>query len=531
MTTLVILSGAYIATELIGEFGRLPACFLPNGTRRLYQAQIEAWKGVVDRVVVTLPDDYAVPEFDRKLLGTLSAEIFRTPASVALNEAIVQVVDGANISGRVLLLFGDTMVYLDDPSVGPDMFAVGESPQLALWATYERDQEGLRFVNRLESGSNGIVAGFFDLSDADLLAQSMNTGNGFYEGLSLYSAKNPLHPVATARWLDFGHLFSYHYSRRMEFDARSFNSIKGDKFAILKTGTPTRKIFAEAEWYGHLPTTMRLFCPQYLGFEPSPVPGYRVEYLYLPILSELFTYAELPINTWGLIFDSCREFLETCHSHRPRDFELPMNFADHFFDDIFRRKTFRRVEQFVGAVGLSMDVEWRFAGRPQPTLRAVLDTLIAMIAPTTGDDIRLWHGDFHFANLFFDFRSRRIKAVDPRGMLSDGSLSIYGDRRYDLAKLGHSVVGLYDLIIADRFDLTCAPYDIDIDFGGAGASAIATLYAEMRIGDRRFVDREIVAMIALLFFSMIPLHESHPRRQWAMLANGFRLFDMAKEFK
>ena len=62
------------------------------------------------------------------------------------------------------------------------------------------------------------------------------------------------------------------------------------------------------------------------------------------------------------------------------------------------------------------------------------------------------HGDFCFSNILYDFKSQSIKVIDPRGLSGDGKeQSIYGDLRYDVAKLAHSVIGKYDFIIAGRF--------------------------------------------------------------------------------
>ena len=53
----------------------------------------------------------------------------------------------------------------------------------------------------------------------------------------------------------------------------------------------------------------------------------------------------------------------------------------------------------------------------------------------------IMHGDFCLSNILYDLRSRICKLLDPRG--SFGASGIYGDPRYDVAKLYHSVYGLY----------------------------------------------------------------------------------------
>ena len=59
------------------------------------------------------------------------------------------------------------------------------------------------------------------------------------------------------------------------------------------------------------------------------------------------------------------------------------------------------------------------------------------------------HGDLCLSNILYDLRSRVCKLIDPRG--SFGAAGIYGDPRYDVAKLYHSIYGLYDFITNDLF--------------------------------------------------------------------------------
>jgi hypothetical protein len=118
--------------------------------------------------------------------------------------------------------------------------------------------------------------------------------------------------------------------------------------------------------------------------------------------------------------------------------------------------------------------------------------MLAAIKPSTKDDICIWHGDFHFANILFDFRSQRVKVVDPRGMLSDGTITMFGDARYDISKLVHSVVGMYDSVLAGRYILattggtgsTCASIPTSSATGSSPISG-ASGSAHMRVATRR----------------------------------------------
>ena len=67
------------------------------------------------------------------------------------------------------------------------------------------------------------------------------------------------------------------------------------------------------------------------------------------------------------------------------------------------------------------------------------------------EEFSIIHGDLCFANIMVDENYSFIKVIDPRGKF--GNFDVYGDFRYELAKLFHSVDGKYDFIIKDLFKI------------------------------------------------------------------------------
>lgn len=118
-----------------------------------------------------------------------------------------------------------------------------------------------------------------------------------------------------------------------------------------------------------------------------------------------------------------------------------------------------------------------------------------------------------------------IKILDPRGMTETGDFSIYGDQKYDLAKLAHSVLGLYDWIISGRYELrknklgsVSLDFHLDDRILDIQASFLKSkMMPLISLGD-------IMPCVVLLFISMIPLHSDRPDRQEAMIANAYRIF-------
>jgi len=104
-------------------------------------------------------------------------------------------------------------------------------------------------------------------------------------------------------------------------------------------------------------------------------------------------------------------------------------------------------------------------------------------------------------------------------------LSIYGDQKYDLAKLAHSVIGLYDFIIAGRYKLVeYDQYHTELDFElDDRIESIQSMFMDYSFLAGIRV-KEIMPIVVLLFLSMLPLHHDRPDRQRAMLANAIRLY-------
>lgn len=131
------------------------------------------------------------------------------------------------------------------------------------------------------------------------------------------------------------------------------------------------------------------------------------------------------------------------------------------------------------------------------------------------------HGDLCLPNILFEEMHNFIRLVDPRGKFGD--FDIYGDRRYDLAKLLHSVEGEYDFIIADKFKVSVNGAAIDYEMT-QGFSEVREIFFE--VFKHQLNNLSALRLIeATLFLSMIPLHANSLRRQYVMLATGVELFE------
>lgn len=311
-------------------------------------------------------------------------------------------------------------------------------------------------------------------------------------------------------WLDFGLISSYFHSKSAIFMQRHFNEISIDSNGtfIHKTSNKPHKIQAEIAWFESLPKEMQIFTPK---IHPSDdKKSYKCEYLYLNTLAEIFVFGRLSGYAFKIIFDKCFEFLSKLHSIKPLD-STP-NFCYH-------QKSVARLSEFAKQRDLDLNAPFRFNGKNAPSLNALLNKLDNFIGAKF--EPCFIHGDFCFSNIAFDFRALRIKAFDPRGLDFSEKISVYGDKRYDYAKLAHSVLGLYDFIVFGFYKCEFKDYEFRFDIEiSENTRAIQRIFLDSFDLDKN----EILAIVCHLFLSMLPLHSDDIKRQNALLANAYRIY-------
>jgi hypothetical protein len=532
----LIMSADYVSPELRSEFGALPPSFLPLGNRRLFQHQVKC-APAASRIFISVPESYTVNEHDRYWLAQHGVTVLFVPDGLSLGASLVASLNLAEqpLDTQLQVLFGDTLI--DPLPTGRNIIATAKVDDNYDWAVVTEDMDNWLVSSKetptLEQYS--VVTGYFNFSSPRLLIRCITQSNwSFLNGLSRYNKAQGLDTVDVSNWLDFGHANTYYRSKSTFTTQRVFNELTITPRWIEKSGTQSAKITAEALWFENIPPVMRQYTPQFLGADArvqhaEGYLSYRLEYLHHTALNELFVFAELPPLVWKNILRQCMIFIRDCQG-----FTAAGDSPYSSLDDLLQNKTRQRIEQFCAERGISSQACFEYSEPgPGKPLRLSIDGLIEKsipFLPAKTSNATLMHGDFCFSNILYDFRTDRIKVIDPRGMTTDNQFSIYGDLRYDIAKLSHSALGMYDWIIAGTHELTVNGQNLHFSIPHLEKhKAIQQLFLKLVSEQFGVNATELYAMQIHLFLSMLPLHADDPARQDALLANAFRLYNLLDE--
>lgn len=515
----LIMSAAYVEQELRAEFGKIPPAFLPLGNRRLFQHQLK----LIPRgkeIFLSVPKSYKISKHDQELISNNNVTVLQIPDGLSLGESLIASIAQTphSMSSSISILYGDTLLPIPEKN---DVIAVSNTDMVYDWARVDEANGSIESAEALSFNlKNKIICGYFNFSSLSLLVKALSqTHWDFLAALNIYNTERSLSTEELRDWLDFGHINTYYASKADFTTQRSFNNLKINQNWIEKSSSHDLKIQAEANWFKSIPYELRHYTPQYLGdYNNDGVFSYRLEYLYQCALNELFVFAKLPSLTWKKIFHELSEFIEMCYKNEP---ELNENVDD--FNDLFISKTKERLESYCLDRNISLVDTWSLNSEKPISLNSLIE--ISANNLPKNPKVSIMHGDFCFSNILYDFRKGKIKTIDPRGITTKGDLSIYGFVHYDIAKISHSVIGLYDWIIAGYYKVSINNFDIKFELPDAeDLSEIQSIFIDTIMKGYAISKVEIYAMQIQLFLSMLPLHSDDANRQDALFANAFRLY-------
>lgn len=507
---IVILSAQYVAESLHAEVGDVPVSFVPLANRRLYAYQVETLRQAFPArsILMTLPKAFRVSEAERVWMSEQGVDPVALGGVESIGEELTEVLAGHCPHGQgVLFLFGGCLPLAVPRE--PDMIGV-----------FETDLEPALPVEAYGVDLDLVWAGIFAVSKPEVLAKCLKEESlDYFRAIKRYSFGRKVVHSKIDRCYILTNATCYFHARSSFTTERAFNRLKIDHTVLKKFSGNGEKIRAEARWFDHTPAPLRRFTPQYLGegVEEGAY-FYSIEYLGAIPLNESFVYGRQTIVFWERVFTKISKFLAASRAaSAPAYSEGARNEA------LFVRKAHSRLESFIQQTGFNAEAELVLNGIRLPSLRQILTDSSAFLL-TLSDIPAFVHGDLCLSNILYDSRMRAIKLIDPRGADEDGQEMVYGSQLYDVAKLAHSILGLYDHIVAGQYALSVDGQRFSFRiFGAEDVEEIQGAFRRHSFAPGLSA-RSIEKTLPLLFIAMLPLHADSASRQTALLANAIRLY-------
>jgi hypothetical protein len=535
VTTIIIPTAKYIPEDL-QKIGKIPPILYPLEGRMVLDHILNNY-GENDHVRLLCYEGVEIVRSRLKFNDERKIEIIEIEQLKSLGQTVLEGLDG--ISGPVVINFGDTIVGESMKHIQEDSFYYSEEYHSKRWTFFEIKDSVLEIIDRPPDSNviGNAFVGVFCFSDSVIFKKCLrkyeDRDDMFYSAIAEYYLKYKLKPIKTDKWFDIGHPDRYIDSKR-RVQARIFNHISVDKNRgmLTKHSDNHQKLIGEIRWYMKIPTDIEYCRPRIFSYSFSiDDPYVCMEYYSYHTVHELLLYGALNSLQWRDIFSRIHFVCTDMSRYTVSDDNIYES-----LNDMYLNKTIYRLEQITENPEFSnfKNNPIKVNGQKYKSINQIIDTLRDFVPKTLFDvnSFQVIHGDLCFTNILIDDNLSMIKLIDPRGKF--GHYDIYGDLRYDLAKLFHSLEGGYDEIIKDMFDLNYDTDDCVINFKVKRQNPDIDLMAIFKdvfndlIGEH---EKEIRTIEALLFLSMVPLHGENLRRQLIMLGTGIELFSQVCDIR
>jgi hypothetical protein len=516
------------------ETGFRYAAFMPLGGVPIYRHIISLYQRDRERVRIVFLVAQDAPEFDIEPQEESWTEVIRLAGSRSIGETVLAGLSEKTFGSAVIVHMADTLLDIDGVPLGDAVYVQPRS-DLYRWTSVSVDSSGRVKItsDRDETrpcGSRPVCVGLFSFGDgkrlAAELANALEHGSHgrepFFVALEEYSSFCPIDLRPIKHWMDCGHVDGYYESRLSYQNLRHFNTLSCDsaRGRITKRSNNSEAFRKQVRWFKQIPDEVAPFVPRIYESSDGSDPFITMELLSIPTLGDLFTSKRLHLGAWNDVVRSI-SCIQSCFTENA----VKSSLAPELARVVYLEKTRSRLEEFTAQNPSarnyfveSVAEKWSIS-RVQNTLASFVEDSGLMDI----DELTPIHGDFCFSNLLYDHKLRLVKMIDPRGDF--GVPGVFGDRRYDLAKLAHSYAGKYDLITTDQFL-------VEIESDGRLRLAIPTddyYFRVQSIFDTVLLPsielrEQVYSLQSLLFLSMLPLHVDKPLRQLAMLATGLELY-------
>jgi len=332
-----------------------------------------------------------------------------------------------------------------------------------------------------------------------------------------YNKSKPISVIKSEYWYDVGNKNDYFASKKKLLQSRFFNFIELDENngIVTKKSQNKNKLNSEIDWYSSIPQKIKIKTPKIISYSKNQS-NIVMEHIQLPTLAEVWLYGNANLKYWYNILGELKkivnEFNKETHRVKKQDYH-----------QMYIEKTDKRINELLSNNSkfkkIFNDDKIVINGKIYRNWKNIKEEIFYEINKLFNkSDNCLLHGDLCFSNILYDLSNNQYKLIDPRGKWGS---SIFGDIKYDVAKLRHSIVGGYDSINNELFSVEYNKSKINFQvFKPSNYHKISREFDTWL--SKRWNLTDIKLIEGLLFISMLPLHQDNFKKQLAFYSIGIQ---------
>ena len=532
-TRVLILTGSSIPNEMEKIIGKLPSGLIPiNGVPVIFRTINNLISKNYSKISIAV--DYKKEKImeilNKKYNEQVNFEFIDVDQKLAAGNSIMKsikkikekhllVILGFTVIEKKILenkIFEKDFVLSTSNFLNSNKWCVIKVKDRKVDSIYEKEKG-------IEPGSNfQALVGVYFFKDLDILRKKIKKNNNkskieISQLLTEYNKINPISVIRTKDWFDAGQKNIYFKSKKNLFPSRFFNFIDLDEEngLITKKSLNTNKLKSEISWYKLIPKKIKLMTPKIILINEKE-PSITMEYVKLPTLSEIWLYSEIDSKNELKILEQIKKIVNEFRVEkrvvsRNDYFKMYIQKTDKRMNELLSKNTqFKKImnqEEII--INNKNYKNWK-------NIRNEIFNLSKLLF--NKNDNCVIHGDLCFSNILYDLKNNQHKLIDPRG---NWGTSIFGDIKYDIAKLRHSLIGGYDSINNGLFSIKYEKQNIIFEVYKPDAHKEMSKKMDLWISKNWNLD-QIKLIEGLLFISMLPLHKNNFKKQLAFYSVGIQ---------
>lgn len=295
--------------------------------------------------------------------------------------------------------------------------------------------------------------------------------------------------------------------------ARYFNNVVRQDNVVTKSSTNIYKIKSEFNYYYLLPDELKKFYVKPYNYrETEKVAMYDMDYAGITLYEFLSNIDNVHDKSKSIssIINQLRDYFNIKNKYNKvvKNDNFVLNKVENRICKLKKLPEYQKLKLFLEMVNINidnlvLDFEEDYYNVSEEKITKTIS-----------------HGDLHFSNILINEETFEIKFIDVRGATHKDEL--YIDQYYDYAKLLHSIKGMYDLIINDKFEIDLkedlSSYNITYIFKN---NIVSDTYNEILSEIYKDLDSNTFETIRVytksLFLSMLPLHKENLKHVLAFI--------------